>query len=43
MAIKEKLETGRNIVILEENFEESFKGHKIFSSNEWREFEWKVL
>ncbi|KAJ0063849.1 hypothetical protein NL108_012538 [Boleophthalmus pectinirostris] len=42
MGIKDKWEKERNITILEENWEKSFKdGHKMFNIISWREFEWK--
>lgn len=41
--IKEKWELEANIIISEEEWEETFKeGHKLTNSPTWREFDWKV-
>lgn len=43
LEIKQKWEIERNLSILDENWEETFKeGHKMFSSVYWKEFEWKL-
>lgn len=43
MKVKEKWELESNIIITDEEWEETFKaGHKLTNSPSWREFDWKV-
>ena len=41
--VKEKWELEANIIITDEQWEETFKaGHKVTNSPTWREFDWKI-
>ena len=43
MDVKERWELEANVIITDDDWEETFKsGHKLTNSPTWREFEWKV-